>query len=69
MYVVDGTKVRKLRDKKTLTQMELAMKSETTPAYISSVETAQSGKDCSVDFAKRLADGLGVKIEDILTKI
>jgi DNA-binding XRE family transcriptional regulator len=74
MFVIDGNKVKVLREKSIITQMTLAAAAGTTPSYISTIETAESGRDCSVDFAMRLAKALGterkkVSIEDLLTEI
>lgn len=74
MHVVDGNKVRAIRQRNIMSQMELAVRAGSSPSYISSVETARSGIEMTVDMAMRLTKALStpknkVSIEDLLSEV
>lgn len=63
-YYLLGQRIRALRTKKGITQMVLAERIETSPAYISYIETAY--KSCSLDMLIRIANALNVSADDLL---
>lgn len=74
MHVVDGNKVRAIRQRNLMSQMELAVEAGSSPSYISSVETARSGIEMTVDMAMRLTKALStpkhkIAIEDLLSEV
>ena len=52
-YILLGQRIRAIRTKKGITQMELAERIDRSPAYMSYVETAY--KFCSLDTLVRVA--------------
>lgn len=61
--------LRELRQKAGLTQKELAIRSGVNIRQIQRVELGTSQiENVTLVNAKRLADALGVKIEDLITK-
>ena len=57
-YILLGQRIRAIRTKKGITQMELAERIDRSPAYMSYVETAY--KFCSLDTLVRVANELNV---------
>ncbi len=60
-----GTMLRTLRERKGLTQIELAKKAKVTQSYLAKMETGEKTNP-SVAVAKRLAKALRVSISDLL---
>jgi transcriptional regulator with XRE-family HTH domain len=54
-----------LREKRGLTQRELADKAEVTPGYVAQLELGMK-KNPSLDVLKRLAKALGVPVTELL---
>ena len=63
-YILLGQRIRAIRKKKGITQMELAERIDRSPAYMSYVETAY--KFCSLDTLVRVANELNVSTDDLL---
>lgn len=63
-YYLLGQRIRAVRNKKGLTQMALAERIETSPAYISYIETAY--KSCSLDKLIQIANELNVSADELL---
>ena len=58
--------IRELREKKGLTQEELAFKAKVTPGYVAQLELGLR-KNPSLDVVRRLARALGVRLGELLT--
>lgn len=63
-YILLGQRIRAIRTKKGITQMELAERIDRSTAYMSYVETAY--KYCSLDTLVRVANELNVSTDDLL---
>lgn len=63
-YILLGQRIRAIRTKKGITQMELAERIDRSAAYMSYVETAY--KYCSLDTLVRVANELNVSTDDLL---
>ena len=63
-YFLLGQRIRAIRTKKGITQMELAERIDRSAAYMSYVETAY--KYCSLDTLVRVANELNVSTDDLL---
>jgi transcriptional regulator with XRE-family HTH domain len=57
--------MRELREKKGLTQEELAFKAKVTPGYVAQLELGIR-KNPSLDVVRRLARALGVRLAELL---
>jgi XRE family transcriptional regulator of biofilm formation len=57
--------IRELREKKGLTQEELAFKAKVTPGYVAQLELGIR-KNPSLDVVGRLARALGVRLAELL---
>jgi transcriptional regulator with XRE-family HTH domain len=57
--------IRELREKKGLTQEELAFKAKVTPGYVAQLELGIR-KNPSLDVVRRLARALGVRLGELL---
>jgi XRE family transcriptional regulator of biofilm formation len=57
--------IRDLREKKGLTQEELAFKAKVTPGYVAQLELGLR-KNPSLDVVRRLARALGVRLTELL---
>ena len=57
--------IRSLREKKGLTQEELAFKAKVTPGYVAQLELGLR-KNPSLDVVRRLARALGVRLAELL---
>jgi transcriptional regulator with XRE-family HTH domain len=57
--------IRTLREKKGLTQEELAFKAKVTPGYVAQLELGLR-KNPSLDVFRRLARALGVRLAELL---
>ena len=57
--------IRELREKKGLTQEELAFKAKVTPGYVAQLELGIR-KNPSLDVVRRLAHALGVRLAELL---
>jgi transcriptional regulator with XRE-family HTH domain len=57
--------IRELREKKGLTQEELAFKAKVTPGYVAQLELGLR-KNPSLDVVRRLARALGVRLAELL---
>ena len=57
--------IRTLREKKGLTQEELAFKAKVTPGYVAQLELGLR-KNPSLDVVRRLARALGVRLSELL---
>ena len=57
--------IRTLRERKGLTQEELAFKAKVTPGYVAQLELGIR-KNPSLDVVRRLARALGVPLADLL---
>ena len=57
--------IRELREKKGLTQEELAFKAKVTPGYVAQLELGIR-KNPSLDVVLRLARALGVRLGELL---
>jgi XRE family transcriptional regulator, master regulator for biofilm formation len=57
--------IRELREKKGLTQEELAFKARVTPGYVAQLELGIR-KNPSLDVVRRLARALGVRLAELL---
>lgn len=57
--------LRELREKKGLTQEELAFKAKVTPGYVAQLELSMR-KNPSLDVVRRLARALGVRLAELL---
>jgi transcriptional regulator with XRE-family HTH domain len=57
--------IRGLREKKGLTQEELAFKAKVTPGYVAQLELGIR-KNPSLDVVRRLARALGVRLGELL---
>ena len=57
--------IRSLREKKGLTQEELAFKAKVTPGYVAQLELGLR-KNPSLDVVRRLARALGVRLSELL---
>jgi transcriptional regulator with XRE-family HTH domain len=60
-----GKMLKRIREEKGLTQVELAQKSGVTREYITMIETG-ARKNPTVDTLKRLAKALKVKVGELL---
>lgn len=60
-----GQVLRELREKKGLTQEDLAERAEISQAYVTSLETGAK-KNPSLDILKRVAKALKVKVGELL---
>lgn len=71
MWVVDGEKVKAIRTARGMSQTKLAhhAKVKSEPGVISKIERAPRGTKSEIDFVKRLAQGLCVSMERIITDI
>ncbi len=63
-FILLGQRIRAIRIKKGISQMELAERIERSAAYMSYVETAY--KFCSLDTLVRVANALNVSTDDLL---
>ena len=63
-YILLGQRIRAIRTKKGISQMELAERVNRSAAYMSYVETAY--KVCSLDTLVRVANALNVSTDDLL---
>lgn len=63
-YILLGQRIRAVRTKKGITQMELAEIIDRSAPYLSYVETAY--KFCSLDTLVRIANALNVSTDDLL---
>lgn len=63
-YILLGQRIRAIRTKKGISQMELAERINRSAAYMSYVETAY--KFCSLDTLVRVANELNVSTDDLL---
>ena len=63
-YILLGQRIRAIRTKKGISQMELAERVNRSAAYMSYVETAY--KFCSLDTLVRVANALNVSTDDLL---
>jgi transcriptional regulator with XRE-family HTH domain len=61
---MDG-KLKRLRERKGLTQVELAAKARITQPYLAQLESGVR-LNPSLDVLKRLAEALGVAVRDLL---
>lgn len=61
-----GTMLKQLREKKGLTQVELAKKARVTQAYIAKLETGDKTNP-SLVILQRLAKALRVSVTELLT--
>jgi transcriptional regulator with XRE-family HTH domain len=59
------TVIRKLREEREMSQLELAKKSGVAQGYISSLEAGEK-KNPGIDVLKRLARALGVPVTELL---
>lgn len=57
--------IRTFREKKGLTQEELAFKAKVTPGYVAQLELGLR-KNPSLDVVRRLARALGVRLSELL---
>jgi transcriptional regulator with XRE-family HTH domain len=57
--------IRELREKKGLTQEELAFKAKVTPGYVAQLELGIR-RNPSLDVVRRLARALGVRLAELL---
>ena len=57
--------IRELRERKGLTQEELAFKAKVTPGYVAQLELGIR-KNPSLDVVRRLARALGVRLGELL---
>ena len=57
--------IRELREKKGLTQEELAFKAKVTPGYVAQLELGLR-KNPSLDVVRRIARALGVRLAELL---
>lgn len=57
--------IRELRERKGLTQEELAFKAKVTPGYVAQLELGIR-KNPSLDVVRRLARALGVRLPELL---
>ncbi len=57
--------IRELREKKGLTQEELAFRAKVTPGYVAQLELGLR-KNPSLDVVRRLARALGVRLAELL---
>ena len=57
--------IREVREKKGLTQEELAFKAKVTPGYVAQLELGIR-KNPSLDVVRRLARALGVRLGELL---
>jgi len=62
IYIGIGNKIKNLRIKKRLTQMDLAYKSELTLSALSNIE--QKKKRVSIESLERLGKALGMNITE-----
>ena len=70
MYVVDGKKIKHLRETKEpkMTQMNLAVLTGIQPSELSRIETGDK-KNLVIDTLGKIADALGVKPGELLKKV
>ena len=66
-YILLGQRIRAIRTKKGITQMELAERIDRSPAYMRYVETAY--KFCSLDTLVGVANELNVSTDDLLDSL
>ena len=69
--MLDGNKIRRLREAKKLSQFDLSLEINLSREIISQIEnnkahSINTGKNVSLDTALRLASYFGVKVDDIL---
>ena len=57
--------IRELREKKGLSQEELAFKAKVTPGYVAQLELGLR-KNPSLDVVRRIARALGVRLAELL---
>ena len=62
--MVNGRKIRELRENENLTTLEFAEKVHTSQAMISSVEIGL--KKPGIELLKRIADYFGLAVDDLL---
>ena len=60
-----GAVLKKLREEKDLTQVQLAGKADVTQEYIAMIESG-TRKNPTIGVLKRLAKALGVSVTDLL---
>ena len=60
-----STVIRKLRESKDMTQLDLAKRSRVAQGYISALEAGEK-KNPGLDVLKRLAHALGVPVTELL---
>ena len=58
-----GSRIREIRKKLGMTQEKLAFKAKMSPSFLSHIE--RGTKKASLDTVKRIADGLGVPIQNL----
>ena len=63
-YTVIGSRIRRLRKQKLLTQEELAERAEVSPIYIRYIEKAK--RKATLDTYVRIANTLGCTMDDLL---
>lgn len=59
-------RLKELRNEKGLTQQELAHKSGVVQSHISMLERGERGSRLSVTVAVKLADSLGVSVQELM---
>jgi transcriptional regulator with XRE-family HTH domain len=57
---------KRLRERRKLSQNELAKRARVSQSYLSKLEAGQRGKAISVEIVKRLAKALGVPVTELL---
>lgn len=62
---VDGAKLRRLRERRKMTQVDLAIAARTSPTTVAAIEQGQT-PDPRGSTLRALATALGVAIEDLL---
>lgn len=60
-----GQSIKRLRENRGMTQLELAKKARVSQPYLSQLEAAGKANP-SVDLVARIAKALGVALEDLL---
>ena len=63
IYRILGKRIREIRKKIGVTQEKLAFKAKISPSFLSHVE--RGTKKASLETMKKIADGLGVPVQDL----
>ena len=63
-YTIIGSRIRRLRKQKLLTQEELAERADVSPVYIRYIEKAK--RTAKLDTYVRIANALGCTMDDLL---